>query len=46
MSYLKAQLPRVKSLLPYAAAMMLPGGSLIAVGMWLYSRYRGDKPSL
>ena len=35
---------RLKTLWPYAVAVLLPGGSLIALGMWLYSRHKAGKP--
>ena len=28
---------------PYAAAVLLPGGSLIALGWWLYSRHKSGQ---
>jgi hypothetical protein len=32
---------------PYAAIeLLLPGGSLIALGLWLYSRHKSGKPLL
>ena len=37
---------RLRTLWPYAVAVLLPGGSLIALGMWLYSRRRSGKPVL
>ena len=37
----------VKDVGPYAAIeLLLPGGSLIALGLWLYSRHRSGKPLL
>ena len=37
----------VRDLGPYAAIeLLLPGGSLIAVGLWLYSRHKNGKPLL
>jgi hypothetical protein len=29
---------RLRQLAPYAAILMLPGGSLMALGLWLYRR--------
>ena len=35
----------VKDLGPYAAIeLLLPGGSLLALGLWLYSRHKSGKP--
>ena len=34
----------LKGIWPYAVAVLLPGGSLIALGMWLYSRHKAGKP--
>ncbi len=35
----------VKDLGPYAAIeILLPGGSLLALGLWLYSRHKSGKP--
>jgi hypothetical protein len=32
---------------PYAAIeLLLPGGSLLALGLWLYSRHKSGKPLL
>jgi hypothetical protein len=39
-------LARLRTLWPYAVAVLLPGGSIIALGMWLYSRRRSGKPLL
>jgi hypothetical protein len=37
----------VRDLGPYAAIeLLLPGGSLIALGLWLYSRHKAGKPLL
>jgi hypothetical protein len=37
----------LKDLGPYAAIeLLLPGGSLIALGLWLYSRHKAGKPLL
>ena len=37
----------LKGLGPYAAIeLLLPGGSLIALGLWLYSRHKSGKPLL
>jgi hypothetical protein len=37
----------VKELGPYAAIeLLLPGGSLIALGLWLYARHKAGKPLL
>jgi hypothetical protein len=37
----------LKELGPYAAIeILLPGGSLIAIGLWLYSRHKAGKPLL
>jgi hypothetical protein len=37
----------LKGLGPYAAIeILLPGGSLIAIGLWLYSRHKAGKPLL
>lgn len=37
----------LKGLGPYAAIeLLLPGGSLIAIGLWLYSRHKSGKPLL
>lgn len=37
----------LKGLGPYAAIeLLLPGGSLIAIGLWLYSRHKAGKPLL
>ena len=37
----------LKGLGPYAAIeLLLPGGSLIALTLWLYSRHRNGKPLL
>ena len=41
---LTSLLARLKTLWPYAVAVVLPGGSLIALGMWLYSRHKAGKP--
>jgi hypothetical protein len=36
----------VKGWGPYAVIALLPGGSLIALGLWLYSRHKNGKPLL
>lgn len=37
----------LKGLGPYAAIeLLLPGGSLIALGLWLYSRHKAGQPLL
>ena len=37
----------LKELGPYAAIeILLPGGSLIAIGLWLYARHKAGKPLL
>ena len=37
----------LKGLGPYAAIeILLPGGSLIAIGLWLYARHKAGKPLL
>ena len=37
----------VKELGPYAAVeLILPGGTLIALGLWLYARHKAGKPLL
>jgi hypothetical protein len=37
----------LKGVGPYAAIeLLLPGGSLIALGLWLYSRHKRGKPLL
>jgi hypothetical protein len=37
----------MKDLGPYAAIeLLLPGGSLLALGLWLYSRHKSGKPVL
>jgi hypothetical protein len=30
----------------FAVAVLLPGGSLIALGLWLYSRHKSGRPLL
>jgi hypothetical protein len=35
-----AVIERVRALAPYAALLALPGGSLLALSMWLYRRQR------
>ena len=35
---------RMKALWPYAVAVLLPGGSLIAIGLWFYQRHKAGKP--
>jgi hypothetical protein len=37
-------LARLKALWPYAVAVLLPGGSLIAIGLWFYQRHKAGKP--
>ena len=43
-----ARLPALlRDLGPYAAIeLLLPGGSLLALGLWLYSRHKSGKPLL
>lgn len=37
----------LRDLGPYAAIeLLLPGGSLVALGLWLYSRHKSGKPVL
>ncbi len=36
----------LKRFWPYAVAVLLPGGSLIAIGLWMYERHRSGKPLL
>ena len=37
----------LKELGPYAAVeLILPGGTLIAIGLWLYARHKAGKPLL
>ncbi len=33
----------LKRFWPYAVAALLPGGSLIAIGLWMYERHRSGK---
>jgi hypothetical protein len=35
-----AVLAKLKEFAPYAAMLVLPGGSVIALGLWLYRRQR------
>lgn len=47
----RLRIARVLALLkdvgPYAAIeLLLPGGSLLALGLWLYSRHKSGKPLL
>jgi hypothetical protein len=47
----RLRIPKLAALLrdvgPYAAIeLLLPGGSLIALGLWLYSRHKSGKPLL
>ena len=39
-SLLAAMLAKLKELAPYAAILMLPGGSLMALLLWLYRRQK------
>ena len=47
MRFVMRALAFFKELGPYAAIeLILPGGTLIAVGLWLYARHKAGKPLL
>ncbi len=39
-AYMAAVVARLRDLAPYAAIAVLPGGSLMALVLWLYRRHR------